>query len=289
MAGRFRPLLFTVICVIGAAVMFARTAAAEPVHGESSELGIRFEVLGGKNWCRPDTNVRLIAPAFPSDTIPFVQMLGRIRAVVLSQCPEIEYIVFEGVTAGRPVYAAEMSRITRWRRLINLDPVTRKPDCPTRDAAGCAPRVGAYLTVRSLIRGPSFENVELTSALEPNSDLTLRYDNVIGKLRIAPRENVTKDFATAADFAGAIVADIAEGCKSSGSQPDRVQRKDYSPRLAQRTVGCHPAQGLAAQNVVVVWSVRNEYRVFSLWAEGDARAAALKLAGRFAAAIERAR
>src|SRR5262245_9629096 len=97
----------------------------------------------------PDVAVALTAPkadAFQPEARSFVQMVGRIRAVVMDQCPTVERIVFEAAAQRRTVLPIEMTRLTRWQRLVPVDPETRRPACPRAEpaAAECAKRADAF-------------------------------------------------------------------------------------------------------------------------------------------------
>lgn len=292
MAGRFERRFPALLCILAAIACIATNASGEAVHGRSRDLNIDFEVAGDNHWCRPRIDIRLTAPterAFASDTVPFLQMIGRIRAVVLSQCPEIENIRFEGEASGRTVYSAETSRLTRWRRIIELDPTTHKPMCPSERAERCPAQVEAYLSAQRLFRGDSFADTELTSVLEPDSgDLTLRAGDVVGKLRIAAREQIAKEFATAPQFASAIISDIDEGCRQSGGRPEAEKPRDFDPALAERATICREPNKPAAYNIILVWATNDNFHVFSLWTEGRGNRG-FGVADRLARAIMRSR
>jgi hypothetical protein len=73
---RFRFYLLTLVLTAG---LWPGLGRAEAPSGQSRELGIQFETLGGNAWCKPDVSVRLTAgqvAAFDPETVPFVQMIG---------------------------------------------------------------------------------------------------------------------------------------------------------------------------------------------------------------------
>ena len=110
-------------------------AAGDVVKGQSRELGIRFEVRGGEAWCGSEVGIDLTADkadAIKPETLPFVRMAGRIRAVVMDQCPAVERIVFHAAAARRPALTIETTRLTRWRGLVHVDAATRRPTCPAQ-------------------------------------------------------------------------------------------------------------------------------------------------------------
>jgi len=292
MAGRFERAARFATCAFLFSAVGVTTANGETVRGESKELRIQFQVMGGAGWCGSRAKIRLTAASasrFQADTVPFLQMIGRIRAVVLVQCPSIEHIAFDGVAAGRVVFAAETSRLTKWRRFISLDPKTRRPACPpsvTEDA--CVAQVEAFLTAQSLMRGRAFDDTELTSVLQPDSnDLAFRSNGVIGKLRITSRSDLGNDFSTAGQFADAIIADISETCTKAGGTAAPVKSKDFGYDLVQREMSCRPPNAPVAQDVILVWASKEKFQVFSLWAEDSAGSGAISFAGYLADAIRR--
>ena len=293
MAGKSERFFLNIVGILVATAAHVAVARADSVSGESRLLGIKFEALGGTHWCSPRIKIRLTAPSsnhFAPDTVAFLQMVGRIRAVVMSQCPQIENIAYEGAAGGQRVFVAEMSRLTRWRRLIELDPTTLKPICPKVEATECASQIEAYMTARKLFRGSAFAHTELTSTLEPDSkNLTLRSKGVIGKLRITPREQVAPTFTTAAQFASAIVSQIGQNCRSGGGTSHTAKPINFGDDLAQREVTCRPPNQPAAWNVILVWATNDTYRVFSLWAQSPAGSQALSFAKHLAEAIKNAR
>lgn len=292
MAGRFDRLFLYLLSVLVLAAAIPSTARTETVHGQSRELKIDFTVAGGTRWCGPLVRVLLTASAtsaFAPDTIPFLQMVGRVRAVLQSLCPTIENIRFEGRTDNRLVFAAETLRLTKWRRLIELNPATGRPSCPP-DTTSCTSQVEAYLIAQALLRGESFQATELTGVLEPgNEGLTLRSNGVIGKLRVVPREQVAGEFATPAAFASAVVRSLEANCKSSGGRSKAVRSKDFKADIAQRSVGCKQPDRTGTQNIVLVWSSSANYAVLSLWGEGPGRGRAFDFASRLVRAIQRSR
>ena len=121
------------------AVAAAGGAAGEPVKGQSRELGIRFEVRGGEDWCGSEVGVDLTADkadAIKPDTLPFVRMAGRIRAVVMDQCRAVERIVFHAAAPRRPGLTIETTRLTRWRGLVHVDHRDAQADMPGAGARG---------------------------------------------------------------------------------------------------------------------------------------------------------
>lgn len=293
MAGRFKRvtrLAFFVALFLATTIV---PSLAEAVRGESRDLAIRFVVQGGLHWCGSHIKVLLTASSansFQPDAIPFLQMIGRIRAVVLSQCPAIETIAFDGIVKGRTVFAAETSRLTRWRRFISLELATHRPICVTTDDSNCLAKIDAYLLAHSLMRGDAFAETELTSVLQADSqDLEFRSKDVIGKLRMTSRAELSPEFPTPGQLADAIIANISDSCTKQGGVAEPTQGADYAPKLAERKMTCRGVNGSVSQNAVLVLASPEQFRVFSLWAEDPNRAQASNFADRLVKAINSGR
>jgi hypothetical protein len=277
MAGKSKTLRVVACCLTWIAI--TTTAPAQEVHGRSSDLHIDFRVLGGANWCRPDVEVRLSATSADAyktaDTIPFVQMLGRIRAVILSQCETAETIVFEGRAEKQIAFAAEMSRLTKWRRIINLEHKSRKPLCPVDSSeTQCKDQIELYLTARAALKGEAFRDVEIVRALESDADdLTFRIDKVVGKIRIARGDTVVS-FPKAAKFADAIGADIAASCEKERGAVEVIKAADFGVEISRRGSICRAANQ-SSTTTVLVWTKGDTFRVLSLWS-GEANSAVQK-------------
>jgi hypothetical protein len=253
-------------------------ASAEIVKGQSRDLGIQFEVAGGENWCRPDVAVALTAArpdAFKPEALPFVQMLGRIRAVVIDQCAATERIVYDGIVQQRAVLAIEMTRLTRWRRLFPIDPKTRRPLCPAQEPAAteCGKRVDAYSVVHKLIRGDRFADTELTTVLEEGDEAHAVWvsGNVIGKLTIKERSEFAGRYASSGELADAIIQVIGNHCGQNAG-PEREWSQTWSQRtpreVAARGLSCRPMAGAPNHHAVLVTSVGQKIHVFALLASG---------------------
>jgi hypothetical protein len=278
---------------IGLAILYLTgSASADTVRGQSRDLGIRFETAGGVEWCAPNVEVRLTADkasAFQPDTVPFLQMLGRIRAVVMDGCPATENLLFEGVVGRQPVFAGEMSRLTRWRRLIALDQKSHRPLCPaSADEADCKNRGDAYVMARRLMRGMLFKDTEITSVLEPGNPDHLAWVSgpVTGKLRITGRSAFSGLYKTSAQFADAIMADLGGACVSEEGTVEPVPPRDPSLDLAQRGLLCRASGEPVAQNTVLVRSDNDRFYVFSFRAEGAEAETADRAAGHLLSAIK---
>jgi hypothetical protein len=291
MAGRFktRRYLFATLLILSASE--CASSRAEEVHGESRDLGITFVVEGGAKWCRPDIVVKLSsgsADVFQPDAIPFLQMIGRIEAVVISQCPAIEKISFDGfVDSDRRVFAAEASRLTRWRRFIGLEPETRRPICQSSESMNCASKIDAYAMVHALMRGAGFADVAVTALLQPDdSDLSFRFKDVVGKVRITPSDEIPPELAAADKFARAIAESIAEGCRADTGIADSIVQKAHGADLAEAELSCTQANKKKAKNIVIVSKSNDKFRVLSFWAENPGQGQARTIVDRTIAAIK---
>ncbi|MGE0565501.1 MAG: hypothetical protein AB7O50_13400 [Pseudolabrys sp.] len=267
---------------------------AEAVRGESRELGIKFTVRGGTDWCGQHIRVALnanTATALQAESVAFLRMIGRIRAVVLSQCPQIEVITFEGASAGQTVLNAEMTRLTKWRRFVTRDAATGQPICPPAVPQDqCGKQADAYLTAVRLFRGDTFADTEIINTLDAESDnLAFRSKDVIGKLRIITISELADRYPTAIRFADAIATDIAAACTGDGRAGELAAKLDLSDGLARRSVLCRTPGQAATQNVILVWNTQKTFHVFSLFAEGQASNHASSLAGDLIRAIQRQR
>lgn len=289
MAGRFKRIGLVAGAILTLCVTAAGLAVAETVHGESRELGIRFQVAGGNTWCSPRIHIALTSDnpdALRSDSIPFIQMIGRIRAVVQSQCPKIETIVFEDGKSPGSGFKAEMSRLTQWRRLIAFRPSSPLPFCPPAvSGQQCEKQAEAYVIATGLLRGSRFDDAEIVNTLDADSDdLIFRFGHVVGKLRIVTEAEYAGQYSTAAKLADAITNGIEEACGKDGGH-DKPAHHDMGSNLARRDLHCRSPGQPDRQNAVLVWEAKGEFRVFSLLAEGNAAGEALRLAGDLARAI----
>jgi hypothetical protein len=269
-------------------------AFGEVLKGQSRDLGIEFEVAGGAAWCKPDVAVTLTAPlpdAFKPDTLPFVRMLGRIRAVVMDQCPTIERLAFDATAQQRPVLSIEMTRLTRWRRLFQVDPQTRRPPCPTQEPAAkeCSKRADAYLLMHRVLHGDRFAQAELTSILEERETAHAIWTSgdVTGKLTIRDRTELAH--ASNAQLAEAVTGVIGDQCASAGAVAEKVWSDDADRNVAVRGLSCRPKAGASDHHAVLVTSAGPRFQIFSLLTIGN-DAEATKIAARhMALAIGEAR
>ena len=290
MAGKFDGLGRFIFWSVTVILFGGCTAEAEPVRGQSRELGISFELDGDTQWCGPQVRVLLNASqnnAYQAESIPFLNMIGRIRAVINNQCRPVEHIVFDGYVGQRLLFAAETSRFTRWRRFLVLDPLTRMPVCSAQVDPQCERRVGAYLTMRQVMRGDGFAEVEITSLLESGSDwhLTWEAHGVLGGVRLTHRSEVDRELWMNTAFADAHLAQITQICAAGSATILRIPQPDYGPRVASGSVRCE-TEGRPARVYIILVGVEDEWLyLFSLAAEGTRTSAADAFAVRLANAI----
>jgi hypothetical protein len=263
-----------------AAATVTESVGAEPVKGQSRELGIQFEVRGGATWCAPDVAVALTATkpdAFKPESQQFVLMLGRIRAVVMDQCPAVERLIFDGAAEQRAVISIEMTRLTKWRRLIKLDPKTRRPPCPGPEPAAteCGKRVEAYLVAHKVMRGDQFSTAELTTVLDDSESAHAIWQagEVTGKLTIKERNEFAGRFASNSQLAEAVLHSLTDGCSRDGAVHEGMWSAIWSEgsgrEAAVRGVSCHPPTDVPNHHALIVTSVGTRFHVFALLTRGN--------------------
>jgi hypothetical protein len=272
----------------------AALAQTEPVQGRSRELGIAFELAGGSDWCRPTVTIQLAAAdatAFQPEAVPFLQMIGRIRAIIEAQCKATERLIVAGYVARKPVFAAEMLRLTRWRRFVPLDPESLRPVChsparPEQDIE-CLKRIAAYATGTQLMQGEGFADYEITSAMEEREDLHLAWTTgrATGALKISHRSEFDHRYTSNAAFAEANLPAVEQACRDTGGQPSRLPPADHGETLSYRSVTCRAPGRPAMLNVLMVASEGDWFYLFSLWSEEPHLAAANDMAARLGRAI----
>lgn len=295
MAGKFDALSR----LLGAALLFTGSLsapAAEPVRGQSRELGIKFELAGNADWCNPTVVVELSsdnASVYQPESAPLLKMIGRIRAIINDQCPKVERILYVGFAGDQKVFAAEMTKLTRWRRVISLDPEIETPACKAtgQKADACDRRVAGYVKVMQLMSGPFFADIELTSVMEERVDLDVGWgaNHAFGALKLSRRSELKDRYADSAAFADANRGGLEEACKEDGGQPTQIQGPDYGNALAFRSVLC-PRPGKPSRlNIVLVASEGDWFYLFSLWGEEPNMAAANTMATQLAEALNAAK
>jgi len=294
MAGKsdtvLRRLLWTALLLAAGLI----PAAAEPVYGRSSELGIDFELAGDSDWCDATVVVQLgaaNASVYQPESVPLLQMIGRIRAVIHDHCAKVERILIVGFVKEQKVFAAEMTKLTRWRRFISLDPKTETPVCtpPSPDDGECDKRIAAYAAVMDLMHGPAFADVELTSVMEDRTDLHAAWleKGAFGVLKLSHRSEHDGRYTDNAAFADDNIDGIVKTCMEEGGQTARLPAPDYGGGVSFRSALCRRPGKPLRFNLVLVKSVDDWFYLFILWGEEPhmvaANALALRLAGVLAA------
>ena len=279
MAGMFRCLLpIAAACALHANTHVGR-ALGEVLKGQSGSLGIQFEAVGGATWCRPDITVRLTAGnagAFKSEAPEFVRMISRIRAVVSDQCPANERILFDASVERRPVLAIEITRLTKWRRLFNVDPGTRRPIC-TPQAIECNLRADAYVVTYKIMRGERFAQAELTSVMDEQdaAHAVWIWGDVVGKLTIQDRSTLSGRNSSISKFADAVIGGIVHQCAGEGA----VQEQSWSEtwpegaglEIAVRGVSCRPKDGPPTNHTLLVAQAGQQVQIFAFWTRSEDR------------------
>jgi hypothetical protein len=310
MAGRSSTIAARLLACALPAVAIAGGAAGEVVKGQSRDLGIQFEVSGGSAWCKPSVAVALTAArpdAFQPDDVPFVKMLGRIRAIVMDQCPAVERIAFDASARSRPVLSIEMTRLTRWRRLFRIDPDTRRPACrveprvvplvvprvvPGRSPAEeCGRRSDAYLVTHRTMRGDQFAEAELTTVLDEQDDAHAVWvlGDVIGKLTIMERSEFSGRYASNADLGRAIAGAIGAQCGRDGGISEEDWGEAWFLRsdreIAVRGISCRPKAGAPSHHAVLVTTEASRFHIFALLTSASDAKTARDAAAHMASAI----
>jgi hypothetical protein len=248
------------------------------IKGKSRDLGIQFVVRGGATWCAPDVVVELTAEktdAFKPDTLPFVRMLGRIRAVVIDQCASVERIGFDATAKDRPAVSIEMTRLTKWRRLIKLDPRTRRPACPIQEPAetDCGKRADAYLFMHKIMRGDRFSRAELTTVLDEQDTAHAVWvlADIVGKLTIRERNEFAGRFRSNTQLAEAMLDGFVGQCHRDGALPVGIWSETLSDGsdLAVRGFSCRPPNDIANNHAFIVMSKAARFYVFALLDRGN--------------------
>jgi hypothetical protein len=284
-AGRALVFAFVAIHAFGSTAV-----GAEQVRGRSRDLGIDFEVAGGTKWCAPSVVAKLDAPrpaVFDLDNAAFVLMIGRIKSIILDQCPAAELIVFEGQAKRIPAFALEISRLTNWR-LTKLDPSARKPLCEGKEPSGpeCDKRIAAYATAKQIMRGKAFSDIEIIKFLDTSADehLVWKASSIVGKLQLSHRGEFGGKFDNGS-LADAIAAQTAAACAANGGRAGAPAASTYEKNLAYRGLACQSAAGAVAQNIILVASENDWFYIFSLWSDDPNRSAVSDTAGRLIKAI----
>jgi hypothetical protein len=293
--SRRRATALPVACVL-LGVAAAGGAAGETVQGQSRELGIRFEVRGGEAWCGPEVGVDLTADnagAIRPDTPAFVRMAGRIRAVVMDQCPAVEVIAFHAAAPRSPVLTLETTRLTRWRGLVHVEATTRRPACPPQqpEASACGKRAEAYLALHRIMQGERFAEAELTTVLDDQDAAHAVWvaGGVVGKLTIKDRGELGGGFASGAELGDAIAAGVADQCGRDGGTAQPVWAETWfagtEREVAARGLSCRPRTGRAGHHAFLVMQAGGRFHVFALLADLGDPEAARTAAGQLALAI----
>lgn len=238
MAGRSNGLIALLAAFLLA--LLAREANAEAPRGQSRELGLKFAVQGGDQWCASEIRIHLTAKktaAFTGNAEGLQQTLGRIRGVVSNECPAVSKIMITGLAGGKEVYRAAMWRLARWR-LIEVD-ADGRPRCGEAEA-GCEERRAAFLHLVALMSGPAFSSVEFTAFLDPASSSLVEWRDAAGN--VGQMKAFRPSSAVLAALTPGLVADrIAASIQSSCTPPEAGRLTtvlDQGRRVALRGVQC---------------------------------------------------
>lgn len=298
MVGTCRFWGFAALGCVLPAIAIVGSAWGQAVKGQSRDLGIQFEVKGGETWCKRDVAVELTAArgdVFKPDTLPFVQMLGRIRAIVIDQCPTVDRISFDGHAENKPAMSIEMTRLTRWRRVIEIDSRTRRPLCPSRESAAteCRTRAEAYRFIHDVMRGEGFVDVELTTALDEQDAAHVVWvsGNVVGKMTIKEPSELAGRFTSSGPLAQAMLLGLIEQCRRDGALHEGIWSETGPNRsdLAMRGFSCRPRSDTPSSHAIIVMTREARFYVFALFTRGDDSEVVKRAARGLVHAIENAR
>lgn len=287
MVGMFKSWSPIAVACVLLANASADRAFGEVLKGQSAGLGIQFEAVGGSTWCQPDITVRLTAgnaSAFKSEVPEFVRMIGRIRAIVTDQCPAAERILFDALVQNRAVTAIEITRLTKWRRLFNVDVRTRKPVCSPQ-AQDCTLRAEAYLVTHRIMRGERFAQTELTSVMDQESEAHAVWlsGDVIGKLTVQNRSVLLGRYSSISNFADAIMSGIVHQCAGEGARQERPWSETWpegpNTEIAVRGVSCRSNDDPPIHHTLLVTPAGDQIQIFAFWTrseDGESTRAAVK-------------
>lgn len=249
--------------------LWSGLAWAEVPSGQSRELGIQFETLGGDGWCKPDVKLRLTAAqagVFQPETVPFVQMIGRIRSILLDACPQAERLVFDAQAGKEAAPAIEMSRLTAWEVLYTVDPKTRKPGCAP-DVSDCALRAEAFVALHKALRGDAFAETRVTTLLDDQAPEHAVWvsGSVVGKLTVNPSDAFGNRFTTAGQLAEAMAFSLGHTCRAGGGTDEGLWSETYQKGTLVFGLTCNETGGARQQNAFVVSAASQLFRVFSFF------------------------
>lgn len=278
MVGTYRRWGFSFLGCALLAISIAGSAWGESVKGRSRDLGIQFEVKGGAKWCTPNVVVDLTAEradAFKPDTLPFVQMLGRISAIVMDQRPSVERLAFDGKADKRSVLSMEMTRLTNWRRIVVINLWTQRPPCPTQEpsTSECVKRADAYVFMHDTMRGGEFSGAELITSVneQDTAHAVWVLGDVVGKLTIRGRNEYAGRFTSSGELAEAVLFGLVDECRRGGASPEGVWSENVAnlPDRAMRGFSCRPSSDARSNQAFVVMSRGELFYVFTLLDAGS--------------------
>ena len=245
--------------------------AAKEFRANSPDLGMEFRTnKTAAEWCEQVVRVRIGAKskaAFEQNHEVFQQTVGRVRGALIAECKKVERIEFEGVVGEQIVYRAEVSRVARWR-LISVDVATGKALCPQigSDNLNCSRRTEAFHMAVSAMTGRSFSKTLITRMLEggeEENDLEFRSGDVVGQVRIVPRDSMPNISETASGFATAVTESLLGQCIEAPLKI--VEPKNEKDHTALRGFSC-ATKGTAQTNSIVVKALGPSLYVFSIGA-----------------------
>lgn len=241
-------------CAAISAIALSTVAFAEAPTGQSKSLGISFKVLSDKpEWCNANVSVQLVArkaSTFAGNREALQQTIGRIRAIIVGECPGVQKISFQGIHNKRPTYQAASWRLARWR-LVELNS-QGMPVCPASDEP-CDKRSAGFIRLLEYMASSSFRNIEFTRFLDASSSALVEwrdpYGNVGHLKQLTPAPDVMATMTTA-DAANRLMRSLLKQCISEESFKAQ-EPLDLSPAVSLRAVRCRTDKYPLSQYSVV--------------------------------------
>jgi hypothetical protein len=240
-------------CTFGLAVSLVALGSAhavEPPRGESHELGIEFAVRGAALWCGPNVRVDLLSKrrsAFNLEGEAFAKMLARLRAVVQSECPQVERIRFEAKEPNDKILFFELTRLGQWQRIMRLT-TNGVPECG--GSARCERKATTYAIAHRLLRGELFQNFVIVPADVDHT--TWRVGDIFGRIAILdlptpPAAEINRD-----QIALQLSTAIATTCTQSGGTPEQLEAPLEKARTTLQVVRCKSASDAVSQALFLI-------------------------------------
>ena len=268
MAGRSRLAAAAAMAMLALPGLTSESQA-ERVHGRSQELGIAF-TTSDSEWCGPIVSILLTADrvdVFDLYTIKLQQMIGRIRAVILDQCPLAERLQFEGQVKAKRAVVFETTRVTSWARLIQLTDDGAPELCTA--AAPCEGRRLAYAHALQLLSGTEFADWVIDIRRSSTADGVLwRSKLASGKLSVVGNSILSTHGTDAGQLADALLKEIGERCLADTGKLETYWGESYGDAIHVRGLSCRREGKAQEEHAVAVMATASGYSLASALAIG---------------------